>query len=543
MSRFVRASKYRHVFGQTGKKEYGIENIKVSNSAWDTNLIACSGKYVSVNWNASGGGAFAILPLPSPFRPLPNYLPYKLPDVIPLARGHTAPVLDTDWNPFDDSVVASGGEDGKLLIWKVEDSQFDGWGADKWVPVDFDPVARVDASPKKIGQVLFHPTASHVVATASGDHVVKLWDLNNTDDPRTVLSGHTDAIQSVAFNPSGTLLATTARDRKIRIFDPRSGPSPVRTIDGHGGIKGARVTWMGDKDNIATTGFSKMSERQLSIWETGGLSNVKTVGIDQSAGVIMPFWSDNGILFLAGKGDGNIRYYEWDSDSLYALSEHKSTEPQRGMCFLPRRALAVSECEIARAYKVSGSGFIEPIAFIVPRRADSFQGDIYPLAPSSEPSLSATEFFGGREVKPKLMSLETGAITSTTAFSTRKADLAPSKMVSAPVPEPAATSTPVFTPSLPSSASAYPEPVSTISATADRQTMPVTASPTDSPMANPETLRSDSSAPQQVQQLLVENEKLSDDLRDARARIRHLELQVEGMKANAQRAAKALLEG
>ena len=47
----------------------------------------------------------------------------------------------------------------------------------------------------------------------------------------------------------------------------------------------------------------------------------------------------------------------------------------------------------------------------------------------------------------------------------------------------------------------------------------------------------------QVQQLQEENGRLNADLRDARAQIRHLELQVEGMRANAQRAAKALLEG
>ena len=39
------------------------------------------------------------------------------------------------------------------------------------------------------------------------------------------------------------------------------------------------------------------------------------------------------------------------------------------MCFLPRRALSVSDCEIARAYKVYGSS-IEPIAFIVPRKVN-----------------------------------------------------------------------------------------------------------------------------------------------------------------------------
>ena len=65
--------------------------------------------------------------------------------------------------------------------------------------------------------------------------------------------------------------------------------------------------------------------------------------------------------------DGNIRYYEYESDSLYSLAEHSTSNPQRGMCFLPRRALEVSECEIARAFKVTSNG-VEPIAFIVPRK-------------------------------------------------------------------------------------------------------------------------------------------------------------------------------
>lgn len=42
-----------------------------------------------------------------------------MPDQIPLFRGHTATVLDTDWNPFNDRVIASGSDDGKVFLWQV----------------------------------------------------------------------------------------------------------------------------------------------------------------------------------------------------------------------------------------------------------------------------------------------------------------------------------------------------------------------------------------------------------------------------------------
>ncbi|KAF8159215.1 microtubule binding protein [Crassisporium funariophilum] len=544
MSRFVRASKYRHVFGQTGKKEYAIENVKLTNSAWDTNIISASGQYISVNWNASGGGAFAILPLPSPFQSITGF-PTKLPDTIPLARSHTAAVLDTDWSPHNDSIVASGGEDGKVMIWKVESSHFEGWGQEGWVPQDFDPVLRIDGSPRKIGQVLFHPTASNVLASASGEYTVKLWDLANPEDPRAVLSGHGDIVQSMAFNPTGNLLVTTCRDRKLRLFDPRAGGEAVRIADGHSGIKGSRVTWMGDLDKIATTGFSKMSDRQVGIWETGNLDNVKTISLDQSAGVVMPFWTDNNILFLAGKGDGNIRYYEYESDSLFALDEHKSSEPQRGMCFLPRRALNVTDCEIARAYKVHGSS-IEPIAFIVPRKADSFQSDIFPPAASIEPSLNASEFFNGKVASLNLISLADGSPISGPR---------PGAVPSAVPPTPVSASVPYPSPNAPSrsfsgsmaSPAAVPPP-SVISFSEPSPATPVTQkswSPSPASVPSPMEVKtpSRSLSSDNKNELETQNARLESELREAREKIRNLEIQVETIRANARKAAQTLLDG
>jgi len=82
------------------------------------------------------------------------------------------------------------------------------------------------------------------------------------------------------------------------------------------------------------------------------------------------------------------RCFEYESNTLHALDEHKSSDLQHGMPFIPRCMVSTPECEIARTYKLTTSA-IEPIAFIVPHKSDSFQSDIFLPAPSIEPLLTA----------------------------------------------------------------------------------------------------------------------------------------------------------
>ncbi|KAJ9056688.1 Coronin-like protein crn1 [Entomophthora muscae] len=78
------------------------------------------------------------------------------------------------------------------------------------------------------------------------------------------------------------------------------------------------------------------------------------------------------------------------------------------MAFMPKRALSVLDCEIARAYRVCGNSLVEPVSFRVPRKAESFQSDLYPSTPGAEAALSAEEYFSGKTVDPILISLEDG---------------------------------------------------------------------------------------------------------------------------------------
>ena len=387
-------------------------------------------EYLSLNWDSSGGGAFAVIPTGERGR---------LPDRIPLYRGHTAVVLDTDWNPFNDSLVASGSDDGKVFLWRVPEN----FTLRPDVPADdirdVAPVGKLSGHPRKVGHVLFNPAAENVLASASGDFTVKLWDIEAGAAKLSLKVG--EVIQSLSWSANGSLLVTTSRDKKLRIWDTRQ-ERPAHEVAGHQGAKNSRAVWMGDRDRIVTTGFSRMSDRQLALWDIKA-PNQPMDGfqmLDSISGVCMPFWDDGtNCLYLAGKGDGNIRYYEYENDKLEYLSEYKSSDPQRGVAFLPKRGVNMHENEVMRAYKTVNDSYIEPISFVVPRRAESFQEDIFPPTVGLKPAMSAKEWFDGAEGLPPKISMESlydgDGVQEVSADEVKKPTKEP-EPIKAAVPEP-----------------------------------------------------------------------------------------------------------
>ncbi|KAK1064750.1 Coronin-like protein crn1 [Friedmanniomyces endolithicus] len=436
--RFVRASKYRHVFGKSTRREATYDNLRISKNAWDTNLVKVNPKYLAVNWEASGGGAFAVIPLEEKG---------KLPEQLPLFRGHTAAVLDTDWNPFNDDIIASGSDDGKVFLWKVPDAFTLHTDAEE--PADVKPVGKLSGHSRKVGHVLFNPAAENVLASSSGDYTVKLWDLEDGKSKLTLK--HSDIVQSLSWSANGSMLVTTSRDKKLRFWDVRQ-EKPAHEVQGNMGAKSSRCVWMGDHDRVVTTGFSKMSERQLGLWDMR--DPTKPVGGDftpmsSSSAVSMPFWDDGTqMLFVAGKGDGNIVYFEYEHDKFEPLSEYKSADPQRGLAFMPKRGVNTHENEVTRAYKTVDDRLIEPIPFIVPRRSETFQDDIYPATVGLKPAMSSSEWLDGKTALPPKFSMEDMYDGNTPQeYAAQDAPKpVPAKTASAPAPAPAQAPTPAAAP-------------------------------------------------------------------------------------------------
>lgn len=94
-----------------------------------------------------------------------------------------------------------------------------------------------------------------------------------------------------------------------------------------------------------------------------------------------------------------------ENDKFEYLSEYKSGDPQRGVAFMPKRGVNMHENEVARAYKTVGDTLIEPVSFIVPRRSEMFQNDIYPPTTGLKSAMGPAEWFAGKEAFPPKISM------------------------------------------------------------------------------------------------------------------------------------------
>ncbi|CAG9856516.1 unnamed protein product [Phyllotreta striolata] len=392
----VRSSKFRHVYGEPAKREKCYDNIQITRNAHDSQFCAVNPKFLAVVTEVAGGGAFTVVPINCTGR-----LDFNASKV----TGHTGPVLDIKWNPFNDNVIASCSDDCTIKLWHIPDGGLSMHLTD-WL-------VELQGHKRRVGYIEWHPTAENILFSAGFDHLVIVWDVER-GEAVNVIDCHRDVIHSMSLNRDGSLLATTCKDKKLRIIEPRTGR--VRSEGTcHAGAKASKVVYLGATGRLLTTGFSRHSDRQYSIWDESDLSrSLYTDSIDSSSGVVFPFFDpDTNVAFLAGKGDGNIRYYEITDESPYVhfLNQFLSGNPQRGLGVMPKRGLSTTQCEVFRFYKLHATkGMCEPIAMIVPRKSDQFHEDLYPNTAGSKPALTASEWTAGKNAMPLLISMKTGEL-------------------------------------------------------------------------------------------------------------------------------------
>eukprot|EP00727_Mastigamoeba_balamuthi_P002494 m51a1_g12241 putative coronin 7 (931) ;mRNA; f:110441-113838 len=396
----VRYTKFRHIAGQPFMQNTFFQDLRVNPNP--QTLIRANPTYIAVPTQGPGGRV-VVWPLQAPGGRVPSDAPWL---------EHGSEIVDLDTDPFDDSLIATGGEDAHVRLWRIPQ------GGLKAVAKS--PDADLSAHSRRLCTLNFHPAARGLLVTSALDYVVKIWDVEKQATALELGGEHTDAIMNVAWDWTGARMVTACRDKRMRVFDPRSGAKPTAECVAHDGAKGFKATWAGRRQQIFSCGFSKSSERFCSLWDVRDLSKpMATKLLDSMSGLLTPYYdADADVVFMVGRGDGNVRFLEVTQEEpyLHMLTEYSSSSQFADLDVLPKTLCDVRACELVQVVRLTGSppSAVERISFTVPRtRTEFFQDDIFPPTKSRRPSdvLGASEWLAGRNKEPVLVSLQPSDMT------------------------------------------------------------------------------------------------------------------------------------
>ncbi len=244
-------------------------------------------------------------------------------------------------------VLASGSDDGTIKLWKVGSWQEQkSFSMPRCQAIAFSPredvlaaggdkrAAIFDISSGEIlhelgkqtdyiTSVAFDPSGS-ILAIAGYDASVQLW---NVDDGSkiTTLTGHTGVVLSVAFAPNGQLLASCGRDNTIKIWDHRAG-NLIRTLEGHT-AQVRYISFMADGRLLA----SKSRDDSVRLWDCESWTSVRVIPEPGNSTWMagLAFHPSMPLLATVGsdpgsKADNIIHLWELDTNSILSRSRPAS---------------------------------------------------------------------------------------------------------------------------------------------------------------------------------------------------------------------------
>ncbi|KAF9093051.1 hypothetical protein BGX29_010129 [Mortierella sp. GBA35] len=211
--------------------------------------------------------------------------------------GHEWTVTALAFSPENDQ-LASSSDDKLVKLWNVKTGALE-----HTIGGQSETVASVVYSPKPQGRR---------IAAASHDSFVRLYDIPDRDpNPSNIavcnvaltLKGHTGAVKSVAFSPSGHLIATASYDWTVRLWEPETGVQN-HVLKGH-------TAWVTSVSISPTNNMVASSGQDMTVRLWNAITGAALYILrGHTAFVKKVDFSPSGHQLASGSGDHTVRL--WD---------------------------------------------------------------------------------------------------------------------------------------------------------------------------------------------------------------------------------------
>eukprot|EP00808_Paulinella_micropora_P017191 g5544.t1 len=359
--------------------------------------IRCNDAFFAFPWKTNGGSAVCVWPVDKPGRFPPS-------DKLGLLRGHKEQVFCFDLNPFDHTQFASASGEGSALLFRFP---ADGPTGNE------QPTAKLQLSGKAT-YCAFSPYVKNMLLTSSSDFdhcYIRFWNTGEdgklAEEPVFKLElPVADTVMDIATEPTGTLLAYTTTDNKVKLWNLKEKKEVAVATSALNG-RATYVMFCPGTDKLLLIG-QKGGGRGCEVYKQNDLTLLKDFLIDNNTGIPLPHYdTDSNVLLVGTTGGTSIRTYEVSKDAPYVthLGGWSSTNQMRGLCFLPKTQCDVREIEILKGFRLSTDA-VYPMSWTVPRkRKEFFQDDLFQDT-MKLPVQTIEEFAQAQPAEPLFFSLK-----------------------------------------------------------------------------------------------------------------------------------------
>ena len=170
---------------------------------------------------------------------------------------------------------------------------------------------KIKAHDFEINSICFSPN-SQQIASASGDHLVKIWSLSGK--LLGCFSKHKTWVTSVCFSPDGSKIISSSADGKIKCC--RIDDTQETYLQFWEDSKGIRIIkWSTDGEKIASVSINDV----VRIWSSKG----KLLKVFEASAKDICFSPDSQSIAL-GMANGTIQIRSLNNEQIYIFTKHSS---------------------------------------------------------------------------------------------------------------------------------------------------------------------------------------------------------------------------
>lgn len=215
--------------------------------------------------------------------------------------GHNRAINSIDFNRISPNLLATGSQDGKILIWDLKSS-------------NSKPSLTLLCNADAVRSLSFNNKKSHTLAAVFDSGVVEKWDLRKNSTWERRINAHTGPALSVQWHPELDYIVTGGRDKQLQVWNLESGSEmrePSHVINTSGPIFKAK--WCKGRGNnsvmntdLAVSFFN--DDPCVQIWNLNRKFIPKTIIDGHSAQITQIVWRTPKHLISCSKDKCLIQY-------------------------------------------------------------------------------------------------------------------------------------------------------------------------------------------------------------------------------------------